>query len=46
MHKLAAFVLGCVAGYMLNEYVEVVLGHFDFENALADCEKQAPAVKA
>ncbi len=25
MHKLVAFILGCVAGYMLNEYVESVL---------------------
>ena len=25
MHKLVAFMLGCVAGYMLNEYVESVL---------------------
>ena len=29
MHRLAAFMLGCVTGYMLNEYVEVVLKSLD-----------------
>ena len=29
MHKLVAFILGCVAGYMLNEYVESVLESLD-----------------
>ncbi len=26
MHKLVAFILGCVAGYALNECIEVVVG--------------------
>ena len=26
MHKLVAFILGCVAGYALNECIEAVVG--------------------
>lgn len=31
MHRLAAFMIGCVAGYMLNEYVESVLKSLDIQ---------------
>jgi len=34
MHKLVAFMLGCVAGYMLNEYVERIVINIRSKNNL------------